>query len=304
MNRRQLGKSDLYVSEIGFGAMSLDVRDEKTSIRILHEAIDRGINFIDTADLYERGRNEELVGKALKGKRDRVVLATKVGNRWEECKEGWYWGPNKAYIKEAIQHSLKRLQTDYVDLYQLHGGTLEDPIDEIIEAFEELKEAGYIRYYGISSIRPAVIRQYVKRSNIVSVMSQYSILDRRPEESVFPLLLEHNIGVIARGPIAQGVLSSRGEEKITEKGYLDYSPHELRELLHQLKSLVRPERSIEQIALKYVLAHPAITTTIPGASRMEQLLQNLKTIELDHLNSDEMAYIQAKSKANRYEQHR
>lgn len=105
--------------------------------------------------------------------------------------------PSKAYIKEAVKHSLRRLQTDYIDVYQLHGGTIDDPIDETIEAFEELQQEGVIRYYGISSMRPNVIREYVKRSRIVSVMMPYSLLDRRAEEW-FPLLKQHHISVIAR----------------------------------------------------------------------------------------------------------
>ncbi|MBW7462026.1 aldo/keto reductase, partial [Paenibacillus sepulcri] len=130
-----------------------------------------------------------------------VIVATKVGNRREPGKEGWSWDPSKAYIQAAVKESLRRLGTDYIDLYQLHGGTIGDPIGETIEAFEELKRDGLIRHYGISSIRPNVIREYVRRSGIVSVMNQYSMLDRRAEEEVLPLLAEHEIGLIARGPL-------------------------------------------------------------------------------------------------------
>lgn len=136
--------------------------DEKKAKEIIACAIDSGIQFFDTADLYGYGANEKIVGEALKPVRDRVVIATKVGNRWKEEKDGWYWGPSKTYIKDAVKYSLKRLGTDYIDLYQLHGGTLDDPIDDIIEAFEQLKEEGLIRHYGISSIRPNVIEQYAK----------------------------------------------------------------------------------------------------------------------------------------------
>lgn len=202
MKKRQLGNSDLFVTEMGLGCMSLGT-SETEAMRIVDEAIDLGINFFDTADLYDYGLNEEFVGKALKGKRDKIVLTTKVGNRWTEEKNGWSWDPSKAYIKAEVKESLRRLQTDYIDLYQLHGGTIEDPIDETIEAFEELKKEGIIRHYGISSIRPNVIREYAKRSNIVSVLMEYSLLNRRPEEW-FPLLNEHQISVIARGPLAKG----------------------------------------------------------------------------------------------------
>ncbi|GAA4704767.1 aldo/keto reductase [Brevibacillus fulvus] len=301
MRYNQLGKSDLHVSEISLGCMTLGTEEAK-AISIVHEAIDRGVNFFDTADLYDYGRNEELLGKAIKGKRSEVILATKVGNRRIPGQDGWIWDPSKAYILEAVKESLRRLQTDYIDLYQLHGGTIDDPIDETIEAFEELKQAGYIRYYGISSIRPNVIREYVKRSNIVSVMSQYSILDRRPEEEVLPLLAENGIGLIARGPVANGILTERYLQKAPEQ-YLDYGRAELLELLEQLSRLTNESRQLPQIALRYVLSNPAVATAVPGASRLEQLLANLAADEV-MLTEQERDWIRSISKANRYTAHR
>ncbi len=253
MKKRKLGHSNLYVSEIGFGCMSLGT-SENDAIRLIHEAIDQGVNYFDTADLYDRGLNEEIVGKALKGKRHDVIVATKVGNRWTEQGNGWTWDPSKAYIKEAVKHSLRRLQTDYIDVYQLHGGTIDDPIDETIEAFEELQQEGIIRYYGISSMRPNVIREYVKRSRIVSVMMPYSLLDRRAEEW-FPLLKKHNVSVIARGPLAKGLLTERPIEKASENtkqnGYVDYSFAELVTLIPKLKA-VAPNETLTAIALRFV----------------------------------------------------
>jgi aryl-alcohol dehydrogenase-like predicted oxidoreductase len=302
MKRNRLGSSDLMVSEIGFGCMSIGT-DEKRAISLIHKAMELGINFFDTADLYEYGKNEEIVGKAIKGRRSEVILATKVGNRRVPGKEGWIWDPSKEYIKSAVKESLKRLQTDYIDLYQLHGGTIEDPIDETIEAFEELKQEGLIRYYGISSIRPNVIREYVKRSNIVSVMSQYSILDRRPEEETMPLIKKHHISLIARGPVAQGRLSDLGEAKLQE-GYLDYSSEELRLLVKDLRSLVNDQRSLEHLAIRYALADPVVATVIPGASTIEQLIQNVKASQTPLLTQQEIERIKALSKANQYTLHR
>ena len=158
MEYRQLGNSSLRISAVAFGCMSLP-KEEKEAGHLLHEALDRGINFFDTADLYDKGENEVLVGKALSAKRGEVILATKVGNAWREDGSGWDWNPQKDYIIKAVEGSLRRLRTDYIDLYQLHGGTMEDPIDDTIEAFEQLKREGKIRYYGISSVRPNVIRQ-------------------------------------------------------------------------------------------------------------------------------------------------
>ncbi|MDR9855294.1 aldo/keto reductase [Paenibacillus sp. VCA1] len=302
MKKNRLGSSELFVSEIGLGCMSLGT-EEQPAERLIHEALERGVNFLDTADLYDAGRNEEIVGKALKGRRSDVILATKVGNRRIPGKEGWSWDPSKAYIKTAVKDSLRRLRTDYIDLYQLHGGTLDDPIDETIEAFEELKQEGVIRYYGISSIRPNVIREYVKRSNIVSVMSQYSILDRRPEEEVLPLLAGHGVSVIARGPVASGVLAETGEGK-AGKGYLDYTPEELLEIRKKLEAYVRPDRSMSQTAIRYSLGHPAVAAAIPGASSLEQLRHNAAAGDSPDLTPKELEQIRGISRANVYTAHR
>lgn len=300
MKMNRLGNSELIVSEIGLGCMSLGTEESK-AIGLIHEALDRGVNFLDTADLYDDGTNEEIVGKAIKGRRDRVILATKVGNRRIPGQDGWVWDASKAYILSAVKDSLRRLGTDYIDLYQLHGGTIEDPIDNTIEAFEQLKQEGVIREYGISSIRPNVIREYVSRSSIVSVMNQYSIVDRRGEEEVFPLLQEHQISVIARGPLASGALA---ENREPAKGVLDYELDELRELRRKLQDLETPERNLTQLAIRYSLAHPAVAVVIPGASSREQLLQNLAAAEVPELSTKEVELIRSLSKANQYTLHR
>ncbi|EMA6341448.1 aldo/keto reductase [Bacillus cytotoxicus] len=304
MKKRQLGHSDLYVTEMGLGCMSLGT-EEKQAISIIHEAIDLGINFFDTADLYHYGLNEEFVGKALKGKRDQVILTTKVGNRWTSEKNGWSWDPSKTYIKTEVKESLRRLQTDYIDLYQLHGGTIEDPIEEIIEAFEELKQEGIIRHYGISSIRPNVIREYAKRSNIVSVLMEYSLLNRRPEEW-FPLLQEHQISVIARGSLAKGLLTDDNErkvEKVKEKEYLSYSYPELTRTLTAIKEVTK-ERSLTETALQYCLHNPIVAAAIPGASSIQQLRENIRAYSKCALTNEEYKQIQAAVKCDTYALHR
>ncbi|OIK09480.1 oxidoreductase [Bacillus sp. MUM 116] len=303
MKKRQLGNSDLFVTELGLGCMSIGT-DEKAASYIIDTALDEGINYFDTADLYDFGVNEKLVGAALKHVRDKVIIATKVGNRWNREGTSWSWDPSKPYIKEQIKNSLKRLGTDYIDLYQLHGGTIQDPIEETVEAFEELKAEGYIRYYGISSIRPNVIREYVKESKIVSVMMQYSILDRRPEEAAIPLLAEHGISVVTRGPLAKGLLSDRMLDKATEKGYLDYSLEELRELLPSLKEKVASSRSFTEVALQYNLANPAVASVIAGASSPEQVRSNVAAVRSRALTDEEIAVIKKLTKASVYQEHR
>ncbi|CAM4458628.1 aryl-alcohol dehydrogenase-like predicted oxidoreductase [Paenibacillus endophyticus] len=302
MKRNRLGTSELYVSEIGLGCMSLG-QEKNKAISLIHKAMDNGVNFLDTADLYDEGLNEEIVGQAVRGRRSDVIIATKVGNRWEPGKEGWSWDPSKSYIKSAVKASLRRLQTEYIDLYQLHGGTLDDPISETIEAFEELKQEGLIRYYGISSIRPNVIREYADRANIVSVMSQYSMLDRRPEEQVLPLLAEKEISLIARGPVAKGILTGAGAEK-AKKGYLSYGKDELIALHASLLKAIDPSRDIAHAAIRYALADPAVATVIPGASSAEQLLHNIAAGAAAELTQEEWTAIRSLSEANRYEQHR
>jgi aryl-alcohol dehydrogenase-like predicted oxidoreductase len=303
MKTNQIGNSKLHVSEIGLGTMSLGT-DRAKAVSLIHEAVDNGVTFIDTADLYDFGLNEEIVGEALRDRRDSVVLATKAGNHFEEGKEGWYWDPSKKHIKGALKDSLRRLKTDHIDLFQLHGGTIEDPIDETIEAFEELKSEGLIIEYGISSIRPNVIREFVKKSSIASVMMQYSILDRRPEEEMLDLLHDNNISVIARGPLAKGMLTDRYEEKIKEDGFLDYSKFDVLETIKQLNEIKGDKRNMTQTALKYALAHPAVATVIPGASRSEQLLANITAQNAPDLTPDEVQKVRDVSKKNVYDKHR
>jgi len=298
MNKRQLGKSDLYVSEIGLGCMTLGT-DGAKAVTLLESAVELGVTFFDTADLYDKGENERLVGKALAPVREKVVIATKVGNRWNDDGKSWRWDPSKAWIKEGVQRSLERLQTDYIDLYQLHGGTLDDPIDEATEAFEEIKSEGLIRAYGISSIRPNVIREWLGRSNLTSVMMQYSLLDRRPEETVLDFLAQKGVSVIARGPVAKGLLADK-----PAASYLDHSEQEVEKVQQGLDALVTPERSKGQLALRYALSHPAVATVIPGASRIEQLEENVGAAQTSDLSQTELASLHDLSRANRYENHR
>lgn len=302
MKKNRLGTSDLIVGEIGLGCMSLET-DESQVIPLLHEALDLGINFLDTADIYDNGHNEELIGKAIKGRRSEVIIASKVGNTRVEGQEGLVWNPSKAHIMEAVKDSLRRLQTDYIDLYQLHGGTLDDNMDETIEAFAQLKREGLIREYGISSIRPNVIREYVDRSHIVSVMSQYSILDRRPEEEVLPLLTQKGISAIVRGAVASGALADGREDK-AQKGYLDISGEDVVSLRQQLEPLTQADRSLSQTAIQYVLAHPAVAVLAAGASSSQQLRENVEAASSPALTDDELQLIRSIRTANQYTQHR
>jgi len=298
MNYKQLGRSSLLVSEIGFGCMSLK-GSESENQALLNKAIDAGTNFLDTADLYEKGENEKTVGKAIKDKRQDIILATKVGNQWRADGSGWDWNPRKEYILTAVEKSLQRLQTDYIDLYQLHGGTINDPIDETIEAFELLKQQGKIRFYGISSIRPNVIREYLQRSGITSVMMQYSLLDRRPEEECLALLQNNSIAVLARGSLGQGLLVNK-----PAKDYPGRPSDEVKQIAADVQHLSTSNRSAAQTALRFVLQQNAITSTIAGISNEEQLKDVIGVAISTPLTEAEIDKLKSSVTPNFYAEHR
>lgn len=298
MNYKQLGSSDLKISTIGFGCMSLK-NDQAQNEKILHQAIEFGINYFDTADLYDQGMNEVSVGKALKVKRDQVIIATKVGNQQRKDGSGWDWNPKKQYIVLAVEESLKRLQTDYIDIYQLHGGTIEDPVEETIEAFETLKKQGKIRYYGISSIRPNVINKWIALSGIVSVMMQYSLLDRRAEETCMPLLEKHNIGVLARGSVAGGLLVDKAA-----KNYLNYSEQQVQIAAAAIRQFSRSGRSATQTSIQFVLSNPAITSAVVGIRTSYQLRDAAEAISVAQLTANEKEKLSRSIEINFYSEHR
>jgi aryl-alcohol dehydrogenase-like predicted oxidoreductase len=273
--------------------------DDKANARLLHEALDQGINFFDTADLYQHGQNEITVGKAFADRRAQVILATKVGNQWRPDGSGWDWNPTKAYILQAVESSLQRLRTDYLDLYQLHGGTLEDPIDETIEAFEILKQQGKIREYGISSIRPNVIREYVKRSNLASVMLQYSLLDRRAEESCLDLLKQHKIGVLVRGCLAQGLLAGK-----PAKPYLDYTSAEVATAAQAIKDIAGNNQPEAVVASQFALAHPAVSAVVLGIRTPNQLATGIASAQALPLPPTALEKLRQSIHPNQYQQHR
>lgn len=298
MEYRILGKSGLSISRIGFGCMSLGT-DNAVNDRLLHTAIDRGINFFDTADLYDKGENETILGTILQTKRKNILIATKVGNQWKQDGSGWNWNPSKEYIVTAVEKSLARLQTDYIDLYQLHGGTIEDNIDETIEAFNQLQQQGKIRAYGISSIRPNVIRAYACRSAACSVMMQYSLLDRRPEEACFDLLLDKQIAVLARGCLAGGLLVNK-----PAKDYLSYPGTEVKKAAAAIAAVAANIRSHTATALKFVLQLPAIASAVVGIRTMEQLTEAVITMEKTALTDSEFSLLEQSIPKNYYKEHR
>ena len=176
---------------------------------------------------------------------------------------------------------------------------MEDNIDESIEAFEILLQQGKIRYYGLSSIRPNIIREHIKHGKLVSVMTQYSLLDRRPEEATLDLLKENNIGIVTRGTVASGLLVDK-----PAKAYLNWSKEEVSHAAEIVKSLSTTKRSSAQIAIQYVLQHPGVTSAIIGMRTLEQLEDAIRAIELPKLSEDEMSFLTKNIPQNFYKEHR
>lgn len=274
--------------------------NSKSNQQLLRKAAEEGITLFDTADIYQDGINEMLVGEALAPLRHEVVIATKVGNQ-RQPDGSLSWNPSKDYIVKSAENSLKRLGTDYIDLYQLHGGTVEDDIDETIEAFELLKQQGKIRWYGISSIRPNVIREYVDRSNIISVMMQYSLLDRRPEESVLGLLEERGISTIVRGAVASGLLI--GKEPAS---YLQFTDSEVAKAAKTV-SAIASELGTDSldVALAYVFAEPAVSTVALGMRTPLQLDEALRAMErMRAIDPQHLAVLRHAVREFTYDNHR
>lgn len=295
MNRTTL-EGSFEKMPIGLGCMSLPEDFDQAKL-ILAKAMDLGIQFFDTADLYQKGLNEENLGRFFQGSRDQVKLASKGGNQLNPDGKSWAWNPSKAYILSAVEDSLRRLRTDYLDLYQLHGGTQEDPWGETLEAFEILKTQGKILDFGISSIRPNVIRQVMSMKPPATIMLQYSPLDRRPEEEVFPLLEKTPTRVLVRGGMTKGILLDKPTSP-----FLDLSPERVAEIKKEIHS---SGFSPEAVLIKYSLDEKAVGMMVLGASRPEQLEKNLKAFEESKsIPEDFILQLKQKFAPNKYQNHR
>lgn len=296
-------RSGIEVSELGLGCMSLGT-DYNEAEPIVERAIEHGITYFDTADIYDKGINEDIVGKALKKYQDRddIVIGTKVGNHLAED-GSTFWDPSKAYIKEAVKDSLKRLGLNHLDLYQLHGGTIDDPLDETISAFDELKQEGLVRAYGISSIRPNVIDYYLKHSDIETLMSQFNLIDNRPE-ALLDDIHAQKVKVLARGPVFKGLLTSNSNQALDDKfaeGIFDYSYQELGETIASIKEI---ESNLTGLTFNYLTSHDALGSIIVGASSVNQLDENVKNYQLSRdISLEQLKAARERVKNLEYTQH-
>ncbi|MBM2658562.1 aldo/keto reductase [Staphylococcus pseudoxylosus] len=296
-------RSGIEVSELGLGCMSLGT-DYNEAEPIIERAIEHGITYFDTADIYDKGINEDIVGKALKKYQDRddIVIGTKVGNHLAED-GSTFWDPSKTYIKEAVKDSLKRLGLNHLDLYQLHGGTIDDPLDETISAFDELKQEGLVRAYGISSIRPNVIDYYLKHSDIETLMSQFNLIDNRPE-ALLDDIHAQKVKVLARGPVFKGLLTSNSNQALDDKfaeGIFDYSYQELGETIASIKEI---ESNLTGLTFNYLTSHDALGSIIVGASSVNQLDENVKNYQLSRdISLEQLKAARERVKNLEYTQH-
>ncbi|MFC4808621.1 aldo/keto reductase [Paenibacillus sp. GCM10023250] len=300
MKYRTLGATGITVSEMTLGTMMLGAMgntDHEDSIRIIHKALDAGINVIDTADVYSMGESEVILGKALKGRRDNVVLATKFGLPMGQ--DANQKGASARWIKRAVEDSLRRLDTDYIDLYQLHRPDYNTDIHETLSALSDLIREGKVRAIG-SSTFPAewiVEAQWAaQRGNhhrFLTEQPRYSIFTRKLEGAVLPTAQRYGMGVLTYGPLNGGWLSGRADSGQSHRAaarpsLYDTANPALRpkvEALIKLRELVDEAGiSLPHLALAFVKAHPAISSVIIGPRTMEQLEGLLAgaDVELDH----------------------
>ena len=300
MEYRRLGRTGLQVSAIGLGTMvhagHFGPMKDAESLSAIDAALELGVNFIDTSDAYGAGYSETLLGKALKGRRDKVILATKGGNIMV--------GPNKGktefsvpYIGRVMDESLKRLQTDYIDLYQLHNPNVEViERGEIWELLARRKKEGKIRFYGVSINKMEEGVAAVKGGHSDTIQVEYNMLAQGPVQELFPLAQRANIGIIARAPLRRSLLTGKlspadqqrfqGEDVRARNFAGDLLAKELAKV-ETLRFLERSSgRSLTQVAIAFCLAHPAVSVVIPGARNAQQMRENAAAGDLKLSSND------------------
>jgi len=297
---RLLGASGPEVSALGLGCMGMSefygTADRAESIATIHKAIDEGCTFLDTADMYGSGHNEKLVGEALHGRRDRVVLATKFGNM--RGPGGSFLGVNGSpeYVRKCCDESLERLGVDVIDLYYQHRVDPNVPIEETIGAMTELVREGKVKHLGMSEAAPETIRRAVKVHRIAALQTEYSLWSRDPEDGLLDLCRELGIGFVAYSPLGRGFLTGqfRKFEDIPEGDYRRNSPRFQGENFERNLDLVKAVETIaaekgctsSQLALAWVLAQGNDIVPIPGTKRPKYLAENLAALDIELTAAD------------------
>lgn len=308
MKYKQLGQTEIQIPVITFGGWAIGGwywggTDEELAIKAIHKAIDLGMNCIDTAPVYGFGLGEEIVGKAIKGRRHEVIIATKCGLRWDKDEGEFFFdtyfngkryyvykNARKNSIIEECERSLKRLNTDYIDIYQIHWPDKTTPIDESLEALTRLQEQGKIRAFGVSNFDVNLLKETLKYSRVESNQVKYSLVDRWIESELVPLCIENKISILAYSPLEQGLLTGKitmetefksGDLRKKQFWFQPENRKKILDALEKIKPIAREKNAtLAQIVINWTFSQPGITTAIVGARNPEQVEENVGAVNL------------------------